>query len=424
MNKNDDIPYVLLANGCRYFPEEAEQDRREGRQQQPNTCAACYQPLLFILAFFKLYNGIERRVSSHFKHRPGDLEACAGYAQLRRFTSCLNALVKNARNANVNFVLECESADCVEDVPPPYVIAFREVNDIYQDAFNDAFDDTFNDTYGGASDTAIKNKTFRIKAKTNCSLFNHSRCQRCDTRHIEKLAGQLAEQEETNKREEQEAAQRNAREEQLRKQKAEEAAERNAREEQLRAVQAEQEVAARIAQEEQLMALKAEKEVAARIAQEEQLMALKAEQEAAERIAQEEQLRAHEAKLIMEDVNRQFLQQSMLKKAADKAKAADDKKKTALLIDERAAMNSAAKQLVEAQRLAKEKEAADNKKRKRDNCQIDKSNAAERVLLQARGGPPQNYPQVQREFDENEVRDSIAVRVAYAQRIHAIALHK
>ena len=405
MNKNDDIPYGLLANGCRYFPEEAEQDRREGRQQQPNTCAACYQPLLFILAFFKLYNGIERRVSSHFKHRPGDLEACAGYAQLRRFTSCLNALVKNARNANVNFVLECESADCVEDVPPPYVIAFREVNDIYQDAFNDAFDDTFNDTYGGASDTAIKNKTFRIKAKTNCSLFNHSRCQRCDTRHIEKLARQLAEQEEANKREEQEAAQRNAREEQLRKQKAEEAAERNAREEQLRAVQAEQEVAARIAREEQLMALKAEQEVA-------------------ERIAREEQLRAHEAKLIMEDVNRQFLQQSMLKKAADKAKAANDKKKTARLIDERAAMNSAAKQLVEAQRLAKEKEAADNKKRKRDNCQIDKSNAAERLLLQARGGPPQNYPQVQREFDENEVRDSIAVRVAYAQQIHAIALHK
>ena len=229
MNKNDDIPYGLLANGCRYFPEEAEQDRREGRQQQPNTCAACYQPLLFILAFFKFYNGIERRVSSHFKHRPGDLEACAGYAQLRRFTSCLSALVKNARNANVNFVLECESADCVEDVPPPYVIAFREVNGIYQDAFNDAFDDTFNDTYGGASDTAIKNKTFRIKAKTNCSLFNHSRCQRCDTRHIEKLARQLAEQEEANKREEQEAAARIVREEQLRAWKAEEAAERYAR---------------------------------------------------------------------------------------------------------------------------------------------------------------------------------------------------
>ena len=73
MNKTDEIPYVLQSNGGRYYVEDAENDRFTNIQKQ-NTCAACKKTILFIFGFFKPRSGVQ--VASHFKHRPGDLEAC------------------------------------------------------------------------------------------------------------------------------------------------------------------------------------------------------------------------------------------------------------------------------------------------------------------------------------------------------------
>ena len=169
MNKTDEIPYVLQSNGGRYYVEDAENDRFTNIQKQ-NTCAACKKTILFIFGFFKPRSGVQ--VASHFKHRPGDLEACSGYVQLRKSTNCLSSLNKNARIVNKEFVLECESTDCVGVVPPPYVIDFENVNMEYREALNN--------TYGDACENAIKNKTFRIKANKDCTLFNKVRCQICE----------------------------------------------------------------------------------------------------------------------------------------------------------------------------------------------------------------------------------------------------
>lgn len=188
MNQTDEIPYALAPNGCRYYVEDAEHDRR-AEIKQHNQCAACLKLILFILGFYK--PRADLHVASHFKHRPGDLETCIGYVQLRKSTSCVTSLIENSKKANKEFVLECESFNCVQIVPPPYIIAFDEANVTYHEALQ--YREGLNDIYGDASDSAIKNKTFRIKANKNCPLFNNSRCQSCEAEKcLRDLAAQTA----------------------------------------------------------------------------------------------------------------------------------------------------------------------------------------------------------------------------------------
>ncbi len=178
---NDDLPYVLH-NGCRYYVEDAENDTLAGIQHKI-LCAACLKPILFVNGYHKPSCDVD--VAPHFKHYPGDVEACIGYVQLRKSTSCITSLKHNAENANKTFVLECESSDCVEIVPPPYVIDVEDVNNTYREELQN--------TYWDACDRAIKDKTFRIKAKKNCPFFNKSRCQSCEAKKcFRNLAAQRA----------------------------------------------------------------------------------------------------------------------------------------------------------------------------------------------------------------------------------------
>ncbi len=106
MSNNDDnkLPYVLQPNGCRYYVENAENDTRAGVHHEIS-CAACKKTILFVNGYFKPSANV--LVAPHFKHYPGDFEACSGYKQLRMSTSCITSLAKNAENANNTLLLEC-----------------------------------------------------------------------------------------------------------------------------------------------------------------------------------------------------------------------------------------------------------------------------------------------------------------------------
>ena len=223
--------------------------------QKQNTCAACKKTILFIFGFFKPRSGVQ--VASHFKHRPGDLEACSGYVQLRKSTNCLSSLNKNARIVNKEFVLECESTDCVGIVPPPYVIDFENVNMEYREALNN--------TYGDACENAIKNKTFRIKANKDCTLFNKVRCQICENA---KCARNLAYQ---IKKQEAEKLQADALVLRLLAEKEREIVAQTAREQRLLA-EKEREIVAQTAREQRLVA-ENEREIAAQTARAQRLVA-------------------------------------------------------------------------------------------------------------------------------------------------------
>ena len=180
MSSNNDannLPYVLQSNGCRYYVEDAENDTRAGIQHDI-VCAACLKHILFVNGYHKPSAGVH--IAPHFKHYPRDLEACTGYEQLQTSAYCLDSLKKNAKNSNLRFELECESFNCIKIVPSPYVIAFREANVAYRTAFINA------------SNNAIKDKTFRIKANKDCPFFNNTRCKLCENA---KCARDLADQE-------------------------------------------------------------------------------------------------------------------------------------------------------------------------------------------------------------------------------------
>lgn len=166
-DNNENLPYVLQPNGCRYYVDDVEKDRGAGITHDI-ICAACSKDIIFVNG----YNRLSADVAPHFKHHSGDLKDCPGYDklhQLQTSTYCLDSLKKNAKNENKKFELICESFNCFEIVAPPYVIAFQEANVEYRTAFINA------------SNNAIQDKTFRIKANMNCPFFNNTRCNLCET---------------------------------------------------------------------------------------------------------------------------------------------------------------------------------------------------------------------------------------------------
>ena len=139
-----------------------------------------------------------------------------------------------------------------------------------------------NNTYGDACENAIKNKTFRIKANKDCTLFNKIRCQICENA---KCARNLAYQ---IKKQEAEKLQADALVQRLIAEKEREIVAQTAREQRLIA-ENEREIAAQTARAQRLVA-ENEREVAAQTAravkkQEMEVVREQQHQEAAAQIA-------------------------------------------------------------------------------------------------------------------------------------------
>jgi|LakMenE01Jun11ns_1017448.scaffolds.fasta_scaffold9899180_2 hypothetical protein len=289
MTKRDHIRYGVDEHGCIV-------NAKDVRKGQKCTCEACRKQL-------DLAAG--QVLDPYLRHRKGDFKVCPSYQEQSFRFPTHHTFTKKLKRENKELEIVC--SDCPVVLPPP------SINNI----------PTFNREYKPHLRYAIDNDESRIKAKKDCRCIVPSCCDVCQTMKNEKLAEQQA----------------------AKKRKEQEVAESNAREAEISRIQLiAQQIATKNAQDTILLQIQEAKQLMEQNQREAEISRIKRAQ-CYETIV----IETPEAKKRRIQVTERFLYESTLKKAADKARAAEDNKKIARLKDELAMRNNAARQVVEDQ---------------------------------------------------------------------------